>query len=833
MNSSNENSSLPVPRTTNEELKPPSVTTICPLLPLRDVVVFPYMVVPLFVGRKKSIRGIEEAMLKDRKIILCAQKQAKTDDPAVEDLYETGTIGEILQLLKLPDGILKILVEGTTRVRIHGFSKIDDFFEVEISEVVTSDEKTIELQALMRNVINLFEQYVKLNKKIPLEVIMVANNVEEPGRLADIITAHLTLKVEEKQEILEAFEPKGRLEKIATILNRELEIMMVEKKIRGQVRKQMEQIQKEYYLREQMKAIQKELGEGDERGEELEELKEAVVKAKMPEDARTKAEKELSKLSKMPPGSAEATVSRNYIDWLVSLPWAKSSKDKIDIDKSESILEEDHYGLKKVKERILEYLAVCKLKKSIKGPILCMIGPPGVGKTSLGKSIARSLNRKFERISLGGMRDEAEIRGHRRTYIGALPGRIIQSLRDAGTRNPVILLDEIDKMGMDFRGDPSSALLEVLDPEQNHTFSDHFIATPFDLSKVLFLTTANVPHTIPPALKDRLEIVFLPGYTEEEKVEIAKRYLIPKQKESSGVEKCNVTFEDNAVRSIIRQYTREAGVRNLEREIASITRKIARKIVKTTKATGDGDEMKVVPIESINVTSSNVESYLGVPTFHIDKKEEQNEIGVVTGLAWTEVGGAILPIEVAVMPGRGKLILTGSLGNVMKESAHAGLSYLRSHASQIKMRPIDYDKIDIHIHFPEGGTPKDGPSAGIAIATALYSALNEVPVSRDIAMTGEITLRGKVLPVGGIKEKLLAAHRHGIHTIILSNDNEKDLEEIPEEIRKALKIHKVKTADEVLKLALTGAPKTTPLKLSSWRSPIKNKKKKSRQESAK
>lgn len=802
-----------------------------PLLPLRDVVVFPYMVVPLFVGRKKSIRSIEEAMMKDRKIVLCAQKLAKTDDPSVDELYETGTVAEILQLLKLPDGILKILVEGTTRVKITEFAKTEEFFEVEIADVVSQEEKNVEVQALMRNVISLFEQYVKLNKKIPLEVIMVANNVEEPGRLADIITAHLTLKVEEKQEILEAFEPRARLEKIATILNRELEIMMVEKKIRGQVRKQMEQIQKEYYLREQMKAIQKELGEGDERTEEIEELKQAIAKAKMPDDAREKAEKELSKLTKMPPGSAEATVSRNYIDWLVSVPWSKASKDKIDIDKAESILDEDHFGLKKVKERILEYLAVCKLKKSIKGPILCLIGPPGVGKTSLGRSIARSMSRKFARISLGGMRDEAEIRGHRRTYIGAMPGRIIQALRDCGTRNPVILLDEIDKMGMDFRGDPSSALLEVLDPEQNYSFSDHYIATPVDLSKVLFLTTANVPHTIPGPLKDRLEIVYLPGYTEEEKVEICKRYLIPKQKEANGIDKANITFEEDGIRHVIRHYTREAGVRSLEREVSSICRKIARKLLgKRRVAEAAGTDPQKAMEELTVVNPETIHSLLGVPPFHLEKKEEKSEIGVATGLAWTEVGGTILPIEVVVMPGRGKITLTGSLGNVMKESVFAGISYLRSHAESIRMRPIDYDKIDLHVHFPEGGVPKDGPSAGITIATAIYSALNEVPVSSEVAMTGEITLRGKVLPVGGIKEKLLAAHRQGIKTIILSHENNKDLEEIPEEIRQSLTIHQVKGAEEVLKLALVGEPKTTPLKLGSSFESEKKKKRKGRVE---
>lgn len=793
----------------------PENKVVYPLLPLRDVVVFPYMVVPLFVGRKKSIKSVEEAMLRDRKIVLCSQKVAKTDNPDVNQLYETGTVAEILQLLKLPDGILKILVEGTSRVKIKSYTNKKEFFEVEASMILTEDKKTIELQALMRNIINLFEQYVKVNKKIPLEVIMIANNVEEPGRLADIITAHLNLKVEEKQEILESFDPALRLKKIADILNRELEIMMVEKKIRGQVRKQMEQIQKEYYLREQMKAIQKELGDSDDRLEELEELKKAVAKARMPEEAREKSEKEIYKLSKMPPGSAEATVSRNYIDWMVSLPWKKRSRDRLDIEKCTTILDEDHFGLKKVKERILEYLAVCKLKKTIKGPILCLIGPPGVGKTSLGKSIARALNRKFSRISLGGMKDEAELRGHRRTYIGAMPGRIIQSLRDTGTRNPVILLDEIDKMGMDFRGDPSSALLEALDPEQNYNFSDHYISTPFDLSQVLFLTTANVPHTIPPALRDRLEIVYLPGYTEEEKVEIAKQYLVPKQKEANGIERHSIELETSAITEVIRKYTREAGVRNLERELASICRKIARDIVvgkvkvklQDKAKTSKGKKKK----SDLILRDENVEKYLGIPKYHDTRREEKNQIGLVTGLAWTEVGGTTLPIEAVVMPGRGKIILTGSLGNVMKESAHASLSYLRSHSKLLKMRPIDYENMDLHIHFPEGAVPKDGPSAGIAIVTAIYSALNEVAVSKDFAMTGEITLRGKVLPVGGVKEKLLAAHRQSIKNIIISQDNEKELEEIPEEIREKLTIHQVETAEDVLKLALKGQPKKTPL----------------------
>lgn len=805
-----EHNSKTIRSQTTNKLRPPAdgPRSILPLLPLRDVVVFPFMVVPLFVGRKKSIKAIEEAMQRDRKILLVAQRQSKTDDPEIQDLYHTGTVAEILQLLKLPDGILKILVEGTTRVRIQEFEEVADRFTAVVEEVVIPDEKNIELQALMRNVNTLFEQLVKLNKKIPLEVIMVANNVEEPGRLADIITAHLSLKVEEKQEVLEAFEPKLRLEKIADILNRELEIVTVEKKIRGQVRKQMEQIQKEYYLREQMKAIQKELGDGDDRTEEMDELKAAIAKAQMPEEARNKAEKELTKLGKMPPGSAEATVSRNYIDWLISLPWAKESKDRLDLERSAKILDEDHFGLDKVKERILEYLAVCRLKRSIKGPILCLIGPPGVGKTSLGRSIARSMNRKFARISLGGMRDEAEIRGHRRTYIGAMPGRIIQALRDCGTRNPVILLDEIDKMGMDFRGDPSSALLEGLDPEQNHAFSDHFISTPFDLSKVLFLTTANVPHTIPGPLKDRLEIVYLPGYTEEEKVQIADTYLIPKQLEANGLKKWKVNFTRTSIQEIIRKYTREAGVRNLEREIASIGRKIARKIVRRIKEVKDSQQLRN---EEISVQPTDVEGYLGIPKFHLDRREEADGIGVATGLAWTEVGGTTLPVEVVVMPGRGKIIMTGSLGNVMKESAQASLSYLRSHAQLLKMRAIDYEHLDLHIHFPEGAVPKDGPSAGIAITTAIYSALNEVPISREVAMTGEITLRGQVLPVGGIKEKLLAAHRQGITQIILSAENEKELEEIPEEIRKNLTIHKVNNAQQVLEIAISGKPKKTPL----------------------
>ena len=827
-----DNNKTPAKADDNVNVPVTKITETYPVLPLRDIVVFPYMVVPLFVGRKKSVRAIEEAMLKNRKIVVCAQKNAKTDDPKKDELFTTATVAEILQLLKMPDGILKILVEGTKRINITNFTKEEEFFEVEGEVIEIEDKKSIQLQALMRNVVALFEQYVKLNKKIPLEIIMVATNVEEPGRLADIITAHLNIKLEEKQDALETFDPSERLDKIASILNRELEIMMVEKKIRGQVRKQMEQIQKEYYLREQMKAIQKELGDDENRIEETEELKEAIIKAGMTDDAREKAQKELAKLMRTPSQSPEAQVSRNYLDALLALPWSKETKDRIDLKKCQAMLDDDHYGLEKVKERILEYLAVCHLKKSIKGPILCLIGPPGVGKTSLGRSIAKALNRKFARISLGGVRDEAEIRGHRRTYIGAMPGRIIQALQDAGSKNPVILLDEIDKLGADYKGDPSSALLEALDPEQNVNFSDHYISTPFDLSKVLFLTTANVPHTIPGPLRDRLEIVYLSGYTEEEKLNIAMKYLVPKQLEANGIAKENIKIDESAIIEIIRKHTREAGVRSLDRELASVCRKIAKDVVmgminpketkskgKTSKAVKSAKKTKKAEKPGLVVSAKDIERYLGIPKFHLDKVENHDEIGLVNGLAWTEVGGTTLPIEAVVMPGRGKVILTGSLGDVMKESAQAAISYLRSHAKQVHMRPIDYDTIDLHLHFPEGAVPKDGPSAGIAITTAIYSALNEVPVRSDFAMTGEITLRGKVLPVGGIKEKLLAAHRQGINNIILSADNEKELEELPEQVRKVMKITQIEYADEALKLALNGKPKTT---LLSFKKPKSN-----------
>ncbi|NLM17335.1 MAG: endopeptidase La [Candidatus Riflebacteria bacterium] len=790
-----------------QKLETTSTAITLPLLPLRDLVAFPYMVVPVFVGRRKSVRAVEEAMLKTRQLIVASQKTADNENPSPDALYQTGTLVEVLQLLKMPDGIFKVLIEGVKRVKINQILDDKDFLEATGEVIDMEGTRTIALQALMRNVVSLFEQYVKLNKRIPLEVIMLTSNIEEPGRLADIIASHLNIKNEEKQALLEIYDPMDRLDKIAEMLNREIEIMTVEKKIRGQVRKQMEQIQKEYYLREQMKAIQKELGDGDNKIEETEELAEAIKKAKMPKDAREKAEKELAKLMRMPSGSPESTVSRNYLDWLIALPWSKKTRDETDLKKSEAVLNADHYGLDKVKERILEYLAVCKLKKSIRGPILCLIGPPGVGKTSLGKSIAKALKRKFARISLGGMTDEAEIRGHRRTYIGALPGRLIQAMRDCGSLNPVILLDEIDKLGSDYKGDPSSALLEALDPEQNSKFSDHYISTPYDLSNVLFLTTANVPHTIPAALKDRLEIVYLPGYTEEEKVAIALKHIIPKQLEANGLEKYALEITRKAVIEIIRKYTREAGVRNLERELASVCRKIAKEFV--------FNKIKLDKKKTKKIHAKDIEKYLGIPKFHTDKVGKKSEIGLVNGLAWTEVGGTTLPIEAAIMPGKGKLILTGSLGNVMKESAHIAVSYLRSFAKEINMRPVDYDTLDLHIHFPEGAVPKDGPSAGIAITLAIYSALNEVPVDNTFAMTGEITLRGQVLPVGGIKEKLLAAHRHAIKNIILSDDNEKELEELPEEVRKALTIHRIKDASEVFKLALKGKPKSTLLTFAS------------------
>lgn len=762
-----------------------------PLLPLRGLLVFPNMVIHLDVGRDRSVNAIDEAMNGNREIFLVMQKDAQTDEPELDDLYETGTIAEIKQLLKLPGGTIRVLVEGITRAKIKRLLISEPVMRVEVEIAEEEPEKTLEIEALMRNLNGLFEQYVKMSKKIPPETVMAVVAIEEPGRLADIIASHLVLKLSDKQEILEAVNVRDRLETIYRILANEMEILELERRISARVRRQMEKTQKEYYLREQLKAIQKELGERDDKAAEAEELREKIEKAKLPKLVKEKALKELERLEKMPPMVAEATVVRNYLDWLLAVPWSKETKDRLDINAAEEILDEDHYGLRDVKDRILEYLAIRQLAKKMKGPILCFVGPPGVGKTSLGKSIARCLGRKFVRMSLGGMRDEAEIRGHRRTYVGAMPGRIIQGLKTAGTRNPVILLDEIDKLGSDFRGDPSSALLEVLDPEQNNSFSDHYLEVPYDLSKTMFITTANVMHSIPRPLLDRMEVIQISGYTEEEKLEIAKQHLIKKQREEHGLDEDMITISDNALRRIIREYTREAGVRNLERQIATLCRKTARDVVaKKTKAG--------------KITAQNLETYLGMPRYRKRQAEKNDEIGVATGLAVTEVGGDVLSVEATLLRGKGKLTLTGQLGDVMKESAYAGLSYIRSRAAEFNIAEDFHEKMDIHIHVPEGAIPKDGPSAGITMATALTSALTNRPVRKDVAMTGEVTLRGRVLAIGGVKEKVLAAHRVGITTVILPKDNEKDLEEVPANIKRKLKFVLVEHLDQVLDEALVG-----------------------------
>lgn len=762
-----------------------------PLLPLRGLLVFPNMVVHLDVGREKSVNAIEEAMNGDREIFLVMQKDAQTDEPELEDVYQTGTIAEVKQLLKLPGGSIRVLVEGVTRARISRLLTNDPVVKVEVEVFEEETEKTLEIEALVRSLTDLFEQYVKLSKKIPPETVMAVVAIDEPGRLADIIASHLTLKLIDKQEILEAIDVETRLESLLRILASEMEILELERRINARVRRQMEKTQKEYHLREQLKAIHKELGDGDDRLAEVDELREKIEKAKFPKEVKEKALKELERLEKMPPMVAETTVVRNYLDWLLAVPWAKETKDRLDINIAEIMLDEDHYGLQDVKDRILEYLAIRQLAKKMRGPILCFVGPPGVGKTSLGKSIARCLDRKFVRMSLGGMRDEAEIRGHRRTYVGAMPGRIIQGMKTAGTRNPVILLDEIDKLGSDFRGDPASALLEVLDPEQNNAFSDHYLEVPYDLSKVMFITTANVEHSIPRPLLDRMEIIRISGYTEEEKMEIAKRHLIKKQIEEHGLTQEQFSISDNALQKVIREYTREAGVRTLERQIATLCRKTARDIV-----AGKTDAGKI--------TVQNLEQYLGMPRYRKRKAEKSNEIGVVTGLAVTESGGDVLSIEATLLKGKGKIILTGQLGDVMKESAHAGLSFLRSRAEELKLPEDFHETLDIHIHVPEGAIPKDGPSAGITMATALTSALLKRPVRKDVAMTGEVTLRGRVLPIGGVKEKVLAAHRVGINTVILPKENEKDLEEIPAKIKKKMKLVLAEHLDEVLEIALVG-----------------------------
>lgn len=764
-----------------------------PLLPLRDVVIFPYMVAPLFVGREKSIRALEEAMKKTKEIFLVAQRDAKTNDPQETDIYDIGTIGTIVQMLRLPDGTVKVLIEGKKRAKVLNYLPNKGYFIVEVEIIPEPQEVGVEMEALIRTLVTAFENYVKLNKKIPSEVLVTVSSIEDPGRLSDTISSHMGFKLEDKQEILETLDPAGRLEKLYEKIQAEVEILQIEKKIRSRVKKQMEKAQKEYYLTEQMRAIQKELGEKDDLKSEIQEFEERLKKKTMPEEAEQKVKKEIKKLKQMSPMSAEATVVRNYIDWLLSIPWGEEkTEDRIDIDEAQKILDEDHFGLEKPKERILEYLAVQALTKKIKGPILCFVGPPGVGKTSLAKSIARSMGRKFVRVSLGGVRDEAEIRGHRRTYIGALPGKIIQGVRKAGTTNPVFLLDEIDKLGMDFRGDPASALLEALDPEQNITFNDHYIEVDYDLSNVMFITTANVLHTIPWALQDRMEIIRISGYTEDEKLEIAKKFLVPKQLEAHGLKDDNLKLSDLTILTVIRRFTREAGVRTLERELASLCRKAAREIVKK----GPDHVVKITP----NMITS--QKYLGVFKYKHGEIEEKAQIGISTGLAWTEVGGELLTIEVSVVPGKGNFTVTGKLGEVMQESTQAAMSYVRSRAERLGLERNFHQKVDIHIHVPEGATPKDGPSAGIAIATAIVSALVKKPVKHDIAMTGEITLRGRVLPIGGLKEKILAAHRGKVKTVIIPQENEKDLRDIRENILKDVKIKLVDHMDEVLEAAI-------------------------------
>jgi len=767
-------------------------TRTIPLLPLRGILVFPYMIIHLDVGREKSISALEEAMVHDRLIMLAAQKDAQNDMPMPEDIFSVGTVAEIKQLLKLPGGTIRVLVEGLHRAEIVKYNDLESYYQVEINEFDEPEDKTAEIEALTRTVIHQFEQWVKFSKKIPPETLVSVVVVEEPGRLTDLIASHLSLKIEDKQALLDGINVKERLEKLCEILGREMEILELEKKINVRVRKQMEKTQKEYYLREQLKAIQKELGEKDDRTAEIDEYREKLKGQEFPKEALERINKEIDRLGKMPPMVAESGVIRTYLDCLLALPWSTESVDMLDIDMAEKILDEDHYGLEKVKERILEYLSIRKLTETMKGPILCLVGPPGVGKTSLARSIARAMDRKFVRVSLGGVRDEAEIRGHRRTYVGAMPGRIIQGIRTAGSKNPIFLLDEIDKMSADFRGDPSAALLEVLDPEQNNTFSDHYVEVPFDLSRVLWVITANVMHNIPRPLLDRIEIIQIPGYTEEEKVQIAKRYLVAKQFRDHGLNDKQIAFSEGILQKIISAYTRESGVRGLERNIATLCRKIARLIAQKKRT-------------SVKVTAQNLHTFLGVPKYHHTQAEKEHQVGVSTGLAWTEVGGEVLPIEVSVMKGKGKLILTGQLGEVMRESAQAGFSYIRTRAEDLGIDGEFQEKTDIHIHLPEGGIPKDGPSAGISMSTAVVSALTGRPVRSDVAMTGEITLRGRVLPVGGIKEKVLAAHRVGIKTIIMPKENKRDIEEIPANVRKNLEFIFVEHMDEVLEAALVKA----------------------------
>ncbi|HDS1768814.1 endopeptidase La [Pseudomonas putida] len=767
-----------------------------PLLPLRDVVVYPHMVIPLFVGREKSIEALEAAMTGEKQILLLAQKNPADDDPGEDALYRVGTVATVLQLLKLPDGTVKVLVEGEQRGAVARFSEVEGHIRAEVSLIDETDTAERESEVFVRTLLSQFEQYVQLGKKVPAEVLSSLNSIEEPGRLVDTMAAHMALKIEQKQEILEIVDLTTRVEHVLALLDAEIDLLQVEKRIRGRVKKQMERSQREYYLNEQMKAIQKELGDGDEGHNEVEELKKRIEAAGLPKDALAKAQAELNKLKQMSPMSAEATVVRSYLDWLVQVPWKAQSKVRLDLTKAEEILDADHYGLEEVKERILEYLAVQKRVKKIRGPVLCLVGPPGVGKTSLAESIAAATNRKFVRMALGGVRDEAEIRGHRRTYIGSMPGRLIQKMTKVGVRNPLFLLDEIDKMGSDMRGDPASALLEVLDPEQNHNFNDHYLEVDYDLSDVMFLCTSNSMN-IPPALLDRMEIIRLPGYTEDEKINIAIKYLVPKQVKANGLKKEELEVDVSAIRDIIRYYTREAGVRGLERQIA----KVCRKVVK--EHTGQ-KQVKV------KVASEQLEHLLGVRKFRYGLAEQQDQIGQVTGLAWTQVGGELLTIEAVVIPGKGQLIKTGSLGDVMVESITAAQTVVRSRARSLGIAADFHEKHDVHIHMPEGATPKDGPSAGIGMCTALVSALTQIPVRADVAMTGEITLRGQVLAIGGLKEKLLAAHRGGIKTVIIPEENVRDLKEIPENIKQDLQIKPVKWIDEVLQIALQYAPEPLP-----------------------
>ena len=768
---------------------------VAPVLPLRDVVVYPHMVIPLFVGREKSIKALERAMEEggNKQVLLLAQLSAAQDEPGMDDLYSVGTLSNILQLLKLPDGTIKVLVEGVVRARVLQFVGTDDYFSAQIELLESTSADDLELEALVRSVTGQFDQYLKLNKKVPPEIISSLAGIDDPSRLADTVAAHMSVKIEEKQKILEIVDISARLERLLALMESEIDLLQVEKRIRGRVKKQMEKSQREYFLNEQMKAIQKELGEMEETPNEVEDLAKQIEKAGMPKEAKEKATSELNKLKLMSPMSAEATVVRNYIDWLLSVPWKKRTKTSRDIAKAETILNEDHYGLEKVKERILEYLAVQQRVRKLKGPILCLVGPPGVGKTSLGKSIARATNRKFVRMSLGGIRDEAEIRGHRRTYIGSLPGKIVQSMAKIGTRNPLFLLDEVDKMAMDFRGDPASALLEVLDPEQNHTFNDHYLEVDYDLSEVMFVTTGNSLN-IPPALLDRMEVIRLSGYTEDEKVQIAVKYLVPKQLKNHGLKLSELSIGESAIQEIVRYYTREAGVRNLEREIAKICRKVVKQVL-------------LKPEKKITAVSSrNLAKLLGVKRFRYGRAEEEDRIGLATGLAWTEVGGELLTIEAAVVAGKGKETYTGQLGEVMQESIKAAMTVVRSRSDGLGIDPNFYQKHDSHFHVPEGAIPKDGPSAGVAMCTALVSALTGIPVRSSVAMTGEITLRGEVLPIGGLKEKLLAALRGGIATVLIPKENERELVEIPKNIKHNLEIRPVRWIDEVLEIALQRMP---------------------------